>query len=79
MVHALAGIEQVPFISEPGGRHDFYAWAAALPSALSWTWQQISPPGLRHEFPVAGSPTHVAIRPAEPARRHRSVLGAGRP
>lgn len=79
MVHALAGIERVPFISEPGGRHNFYAWAAALPSALSWTWQQISPPGLRHQFPVAGSPTHVSIKPGVPVRRRRSELGAGRP
>jgi enterochelin esterase-like enzyme len=81
MVHALAGIERVPFISEPGGRHDFYAWAAALPSALSWTWQQISPPGLRHQFPVAGSATRVAIRPVpiQGSPSHHSVLGAGRP
>jgi enterochelin esterase-like enzyme len=79
LVRALAGIEQVPFVNEPGGRHNFYAWAAALPSALSWTWQQISSPALRHQFPVAGSPTRLVIRPELPTRRPPSVLGASRP
>jgi enterochelin esterase-like enzyme len=78
LVHALAGIEQVPFVNEPGGRHNFYAWAAALPAALSWAWQQIAPPSLRHLFPVAGSPTHVMIRPGQPPRPVRTLRRPGR-
>jgi enterochelin esterase-like enzyme len=63
MVRALRGVERVPFIVEHGGRHNYYAWAAALPSALSWTWQQISTPDLRHQFPMAGSPERLQITP----------------
>jgi enterochelin esterase-like enzyme len=77
LVRALAGIERVPFVNEPGGRHNFYAWAAALPSALSWAWQQISPPALRHRFPLAGSPTHVRITPGK-ARHTPAAPLAGR-
>ena len=71
---ALHGVEQVSLYREPGAGHNFYAWAAALPHALTWLWTQLAPPDLRTDFPVAGGvqnsdiiappPPHTSAPPA---------------
>lgn len=65
-VDALHGIEQVGIAIERGAGHNFYAWSAALPTMLAWLWQQLAPPDLRVQFPVAGPPTVVRVPPALP-------------
>jgi S-formylglutathione hydrolase FrmB len=45
-------IQQVPFVKFNAG-DTANAWAAALPAALSWLWQQLAPPDLRVLFPVS--------------------------
>lgn len=75
LVSAFHGVERVPLIVERGAKHNYYAWAAALPLGLSWIWQQISPPGLRDDFPVAGRARSVDITPRNLPMKH----GAARP
>jgi enterochelin esterase-like enzyme len=60
---ALTGVETVPLIREPKAGHNFYAWQPVLPHMLAWMWTQIAPPGLRVEFPVAGSVQNLTISP----------------
>jgi pimeloyl-ACP methyl ester carboxylesterase len=48
---ALDHMQQVPFVKLNAGDTS-NAWAAALPAALSWLWQQLAPPDLRVLFPV---------------------------
>jgi enterochelin esterase-like enzyme len=71
-INALKGLEQVHFAVQPAARHNFYAWADAVPTMLSWMWQQLAPPALRVQFPVAGSPSSVRLPPAVhgPVPRH---------
>jgi pimeloyl-ACP methyl ester carboxylesterase len=52
---ALKRFEQVPFIKLNNAKDSGNAWQAALPSALTWMWQQLAPPDLRAMFPV-GTP-----------------------
>lgn len=65
-VAALNGLEQVHLATQPGARHNFYAWSDAIPTMLAWMWQQLAPPSLRVQFPLAGAPTSVNLPPALP-------------
>lgn len=65
-IKALHGIEQVTFDREPGAGHNFYAWRASLPPLLAWMWTQLSPPALRHRFPVAGDAHEVTLPVTQP-------------
>lgn len=75
-VAALAHVERVPFAVSRGEGHNFYAWAAVLPRALTWAWQQLAPPDLRVRFPVAGAPQNVRIPPVMP--HHHAYRSAHR-
>ena len=48
---AMDRIQQVPFVKLNAG-DTANAWSATLPTALTWLWQQLAPPGLRVLFPV---------------------------
>jgi dienelactone hydrolase len=79
---AMQHLEQVSFGAEPGAGHNFYAWAAALPSALTWFWQQLAPPDLRVQFPVSGKPGSLQLPPVLHGPRKPAPTGAtvgGRP
>ncbi|HEY0937557.1 MAG TPA: alpha/beta hydrolase-fold protein [Trebonia sp.] len=69
---ALNRVQQVPFVKLNAG-DTANAWSAALPSALSWLWQQLAPPDLRVLFPVRSSGSYglVTTLPVPPARPHR--------
>ena len=65
---ALDRTEQVPF-AKLNAADNVKAWSAALPSALTWLWQQLAPPDLRVLFPVRtynGNP--VSTLPVRPAK-----------
>ena len=62
---ALDRIEQVPFDKLNAG-DTANAWAAALPAALTWLWQQLAPPDLRVLFPVRAQ---AATSPRCPSAR----------
>jgi pimeloyl-ACP methyl ester carboxylesterase len=64
----LDRIEQVPFIKLNAG-DTANAWAAALPAALTWLWQQLAPPDLRVLFPVRPQGIPLTI-PVPPVKRH---------
>jgi enterochelin esterase-like enzyme len=67
---ALQRIEQVPFI-KLAAADTANAWAAALPDALTWIWQQLAPPDLRAQFPVRASDGNlVATAPVRPVPKH---------
>jgi hypothetical protein len=61
----------VPFVKLNAG-DTANAWAAALPAALSWLWQQLAPPDLRVLFPVSAE-THnlITTLPVRPVPHHR--------
>jgi hypothetical protein len=62
---ALDRIQQVPFDKLNAG-DTANAWQRVLPTALTWTWQQLAPPDLRVLFPVhtqAGGITNVYVPP----------------
>lgn len=63
---AVRVLEQVTYVSEPGAGHNFYAWAATLPSVLAWMWAQLAPPDLKVDFPILGPATTVVITPGTP-------------
>ncbi len=71
---ALHGVEQVPLYRERDAGHNFYAWQPALPQLLSWMWQQLAPPDLRVQFPIAGGvQTHAIYAPgAQPTGHSRN-------
>jgi hypothetical protein len=63
---ALDRVQQVPFVKLSAG-DTANAWAAALPVALAWLWQQVAPPDLRVQFPVraGASFTTLHLRPVK--------------
>lgn len=67
---ALHGVERVTLDQEPGGGHNFYAFAPAFLRVLTWAWTQIAPPDLRVRFPIAGGVTTrvVTVVPRIPRR-----------
>jgi len=71
---ALHGVEQVTLYRQPGAMHNFYAWSAALPRALQWLWQQVAPPALRVQFPIAG-PVSSAVIVTPTLTYHGLALG----
>jgi enterochelin esterase-like enzyme len=67
---AMDRIQQVPFLKFNAG-DNASAWAAALPDALIWLWQQLAPPDLRVLFPVRTSaPNLILTLPLPPAKPH---------
>ena len=52
---ALHGAETTTLYQVPGAGHNFYAWEPAIPYLLQWMWNQLAPPPLRVQFPLAGS------------------------
>lgn len=73
--NALSPVENATLVTLPKQGHNFYAWQAVLPTALNWSWQQLSPPDLRVLFPVSGT-SSVIIAPVPPSTpRHRKPSG----
>ena len=67
---AMDRIQQVPFVKLNAG-DTANAWAAALPAALTWLWQQLAPPDLRVLFPVRGNAgTLIFTLPVRPVPHH---------
>jgi pimeloyl-ACP methyl ester carboxylesterase len=66
---ALDRIEQVPFYQLNAG-DTANEWAAALPAALTWLWQQLAPPDLRALFPVRAQAGHLTTLPVRPVKAH---------
>jgi pimeloyl-ACP methyl ester carboxylesterase len=66
---ALDRDEQVPFVKLNAG-DTANAWAAALPAALTWLWQQLAPPDLRVRFPVRTQARNLTTLPVRPVRPH---------
>src|SRR3984885_2432449 len=66
---ALDRIQQVPFI-KLNAADSGSAWAAALPAALTWLWQQLAPPDLRVLFPVRTQAPGVITLPVRPVKPH---------
>lgn len=66
---ALDRIEQVPFYRLNAG-DTANEWAAALPVALTWLWQQLAPPDLRVLFPVRAQAGDLATLPVRPVKAH---------
>jgi poly(3-hydroxybutyrate) depolymerase len=66
---ALDRLQQVPFIKLNAG-DTANAWTAALPSSLTWLWQQLAPPDLRVLFPVRGQAGGIIKLYVPPVKRH---------
>jgi poly(3-hydroxybutyrate) depolymerase len=66
---ALDRIQQVPFF-KLNAADTANAWAAAVPEALTWLWQQLSSPDLRVLFPVRGHALGAATLPVQPIKGH---------
>jgi poly(3-hydroxybutyrate) depolymerase len=66
---AMDRIEQVPFFKMTAG-DTANAWAAALPVALTWLWQQLAPPNLRDLFPVRTVNSNLTTLPVAPVKHH---------
>jgi hypothetical protein len=66
---ALDRIEQVPFYQLNAG-DTANEWAAALPAALTWLWQQLAPPDLRVLFPVHTQASTTNVLPVRPVKVH---------
>lgn len=64
---ALDRLQQVPFVKLSASDTE-NAWAAALPAALTWLWQQLAPPGLRVLFPVRSQAGTITSLPVKPVR-----------
>jgi putative esterase len=71
---ALDRIEQVPFYQLNAG-DTANEWAAALPAALTWLWQQLAPPDLRVLFPVRAQAGNLATLPVRPVKAHHHGPG----
>ena len=69
---ALDRVQQVPFIKLRAG-DTANAWAAALPAALTWLWQQLAPPDLRDQFPVRTQGTGLPTLPVQPVKHRRTI------
>jgi hypothetical protein len=69
---ALDRTQQVPFIKLRAG-DTANAWAAALPAALTWLWQQLAPPDLRVQFPVRTQGTALTTLPVQPVKHRRTT------
>ena len=69
---ALDRVQQVPFIKLRAG-DTANAWAAALPAALTWLWQQLAPPELRDQFPVRTQGTNLTTLPVQPVKHRRTI------
>ena len=69
---ALDRIQQVPFVKLNAG-DTANAWAAALPAALTWLWQQLAPPDLRDQFPVRTQGTGLTTLPVQPVKHRRTI------
>jgi enterochelin esterase-like enzyme len=68
---AMDRIEQVPFVKLNNVGDTANGWAAALPAALTWLWQQLAPPDLRAMFPVrAGASALFGTLPVAPVKGH---------
>jgi len=66
---AMDRIERVP-VYRLNANDTANAWAAALPAALAWLWQQLAPPDLRVQFPVHGQAVPAVNLPVTPVKRH---------
>jgi poly(3-hydroxybutyrate) depolymerase len=66
----MSPVENVTLVTLPKQGHNFYAWQAVLPTALNWSWQQLSPPDLRVLFPVSGT-SSVLDTPLPPPAKGR--------
>jgi poly(3-hydroxybutyrate) depolymerase len=64
---ALSRVEQVPFYKLDAA-DTANAWAAAVPEALTWLWQQLAPPDLRVQFPVRGHALGALTLPVQPVK-----------
>ncbi len=70
---AMNRVQQVPFVKLSAG-DTANAWSAALPSGLTWLWQQLAPPDLRVQFPVrATAPGLISTIPVPPVKAHPCV------
>jgi hypothetical protein len=71
---AMDRIQQVPFVKLNNVGDTANGWAAALPAALTWLWQQLAPPDLRAMFPVraAGARGLFSTLPVPPVKGHPS-------
>jgi hypothetical protein len=66
---AMDRIERVP-VFRLNANDSANAWAAALPAALTWLWQQLAPPDLRVLFPVHGQAIPAITLPVTPVKTH---------
>jgi S-formylglutathione hydrolase FrmB len=66
---ALDRYQQVPFYKFSAA-DTANAWAAAVPGALTWLWQQLAPPDLRVLFPVRSSNHSGGTLTVPPVKRH---------
>jgi poly(3-hydroxybutyrate) depolymerase len=70
---AVDRVQQAPFVKLNNVGDTANAWAAALPAALTWLWQQLAPPDLRAMFPVrAGAHGLFSTLPVQPVKGHPS-------
>jgi poly(3-hydroxybutyrate) depolymerase len=78
---AMNRVQQSPFVKLNNVGDTANAWAAALPAALTWLWQQLAPPDLRAMFPVrAGAHGLISTLPVQPVPGHsRPCVPAKRP
>jgi pimeloyl-ACP methyl ester carboxylesterase len=67
-VPALERIVKVTSLVQPGGHHNFYAFAHELPPALSWSWPQLATPALQRAFPLTSSPPVITLAPLQVPR-----------
>jgi S-formylglutathione hydrolase FrmB len=75
---AVNRLEQAPFVKLDAG-DTANAWQAALPSALTWMWQQLAPPDLRVLFPVRATGGNLTSLPVTPVKRHPAACTRTRP
>jgi len=71
---AMDRIQQVPFV-KLNAADTANAWAAALPAALIWLWQQLAPPDLRVLFPVRTATQNlITTLPVRPVKGHHHAV-----
>jgi poly(3-hydroxybutyrate) depolymerase len=78
---AMDRVQQASFVKLNNVGDTANGWAAALPAALTWLWQQLAPPDLRAMFPVrAGAHGLYSSLPVQPVPGHsRPCVPAKRP
>jgi pimeloyl-ACP methyl ester carboxylesterase len=70
---AMGRVQQASFVKLNNVGDTANGWAAALPAALTWLWQQLAPPDLRAMFPVrAGAHGFLSTLPVAPVKGHPS-------